>query len=80
MHGITFPPRRFGDTGWQKVPRHHRFWIKCAWLHGNDSLLHLSVSVRMFFFFLKDPLCVLGTLLQQPQGQCNADKGGSRLQ
>ena len=50
MHGVTFPP-----------PRHHRFWIKCACLHGNDSLLPLSVSVRMFFF-LKDPLCVLGTL------------------
>ena len=84
MHGVTLPPRRFGDlsclgrrrhnTGWQKVPRHHRFWIKCAWLHGNDSLLPLSVSVRTTIF-LESPTLRFG----HPALGCNNHKANATI-
>ena len=50
--------KQTAQYGLAQVPRHHRFWIKCAWVPSNDSLLPLSVSVRRIFLFERPTLCV----------------------
>ena len=47
---------------------------ECAWLHGNDSLLPLSVSVRMFFFFERATLRV-----GHPAPGCNNHKANATM-